>query len=320
MKTTFPLAVVFLLSAGLASVAVAQIPAVTHNTWSSGAPIPTAVFGPTTAVLIGPATAAVQIYLVGGCSDLGPENITQVYNPTTNTWSSGVMFPTTVNQAGAAVVKGILYVIGGSYTGSITQTNEVFAFSPKTNSWIQKTSMNEERESPGIAVENGIIYAIGGYNTANGFLSSVESYNPASDTWTEEAPLLVGESAVSAGRIGTAIVIADGTEYALDASDTESYDALAKQWTSLKADPMPRYDTCGAAVGKKLYVAGGDNIQSAGVSITESFNPSTNKWANLAAMPQAAFIQGTAEYKGKLYCFGGWAQGTVLNNVQIYQP
>ncbi|MGD0823551.1 MAG: kelch repeat-containing protein, partial [Terriglobales bacterium] len=124
MKTTFPLAVVFLLSAGLASVAVAQIPAVTHNTWSSGALIPTPVFGPATAVL------KRQIYLVGGYSGLGPENITQVYNPTTNTWSSGVMFPTTVNQAGAAVVKGILYVIGGSYTGSITQTNEVFAFSP----------------------------------------------------------------------------------------------------------------------------------------------------------------------------------------------
>jgi N-acetylneuraminic acid mutarotase len=316
MRTTFPQAVVFLLLAGLTSVSVAQIPAVTHNTWSSGAPIPTAVFGPATAVL------KQQIYLVGGYSGLGPENITQVYNPTTNTWSSGVMFPTTVNQAGAAVVEGVLYVIGGSYTGSITQTNEVFAFSPKMNSWIKKTSMNEERESPGIAVKNGIIYAIGGYNTANGFLSSVESYNPATDTWIEEAPLLVGEYGVSAGRIGTAIVIADGTELALDASDTESYNALAHQWTSLTADPMPRYDTCGAAIGKRLYVAGGDNIQSAGVSITESFKPSTNRWTTLAAMPQAALSQGTVVYKKKLYCFGGWAtyQGNVLNNVQIYQP
>ena len=54
----------------------------------------------------------------------------------------------------------------------------------------------------------------------------------------------------------------------------------------------------------------------------ESFNPSTNKWTNLAPMPQAAFIQGPVVYKGKLYCFGGWVayQGTVLNNVQIYQP
>jgi hypothetical protein len=52
--------------------AAAQIPPVTHNTWTSGAPIPVGVFGPATAFLKG------QIYLVGGYSGLGPENITQV--------------------------------------------------------------------------------------------------------------------------------------------------------------------------------------------------------------------------------------------------
>ena len=227
-----------------------QTPAVAHNTWTSGTPIPVGIFGPATAVLKS------QIYLVGGYSGLGPENITQIYNPSTNTWTSGVMFPSTVNQAGAAVVKGVLYVIGGSYTGSVTQTNEVFAFSPKTNSWIQKASMHEQREGPGIAVENGIIYAIGGYNNANGFLSSMESYNPATDTWTEEAPMLVGEYSVSAGRIGTAIVIADGVESSGNEGDTESYNDQSNQWTSLAADPMPRGNTCGAAIGKKLYVAG----------------------------------------------------------------
>ena len=39
-------------------------------------------------------------------------------------------------------------------------------------------------------------------------------------------------------------------------------------------------------------------------------------------MPQAALFQGSAVYKGNLYCFGGndTFRGTVLDNVQIYQP
>ena len=41
-----------------------------------------------------------------------------------------------------------------------------------------------------------------------------------------------------------------------------------------------------------------------------------------ALEPQAALFQGSAVYKGNLYCFGGQNafDGTVLNNVQIYQP
>ena len=44
----------------------------------------------------------------------------------------------------------------------------------------------------GCAVANNIIYVFGGYN--GGFLTSVESYNPATGIWTEEAPMLNPEA------------------------------------------------------------------------------------------------------------------------------
>jgi energy-converting hydrogenase Eha subunit A len=97
------------LSASLCAIfaglpAVAQ-PRVSHNTWSSGAAIPTPVAFATVAVVKN------EIYLVGGYPGDNYSNAvgdTQVYNPATNAWTSVAALPTGTAQAAAAVVRGIL--------------------------------------------------------------------------------------------------------------------------------------------------------------------------------------------------------------------
>ena len=79
MKTRSLLAVVLLLSAGTASVAVAQVPAVAHNTWTTGAPMPAAAVGIFVGVLQG------EIYLVSGANAHGTFIAdTNIYNPVTS--------------------------------------------------------------------------------------------------------------------------------------------------------------------------------------------------------------------------------------------
>jgi hypothetical protein len=87
-------------------------------------------------------------------------------------------------------------------------------------------------------------------------LNTVETYDPATDTWTEEAPLLVGKSEPSVGVIGTAIVAAEGYNGSSDNGDNEGDDATTNAWTSLKFDPNPRNAACGVAIGPRMYVAG----------------------------------------------------------------
>ncbi len=58
------------------------IPEVTHNTWTSGAPLPTPVNAAAAAVL------KKEIYLIGGGNESGAVADVQVYNPATNAWSS----------------------------------------------------------------------------------------------------------------------------------------------------------------------------------------------------------------------------------------
>lgn len=323
MRATFRPVVLF-LSVGVASVVVAQAPAVSHNTWSSGTPLPIPVWVPAVGVIKN------QIYVVGGFNAAKTAIAdTQIYNPVTNAWKSGTPLPTATEQASGAVVKNILYVIGGSENQCSTVTNVVWAFNPKMNSWSSKSPMPTARCDMGVTVENNIIYVVGGYSPSGGGtrLNTVESYNPATDTWSEEAPLLVGKSEPSVGLVGTkaggfTIVAADGYGASGDTGDNEAYNVSTNTWTSLKPDPTPRDAACTGSIGSQLYVAGGQNPAGGGSTVTESFKVATNAWKTGAPMPQVSMYAGAAVNQGRLYCIGGTDSylGNVLNNVHIYQP
>jgi len=85
------------------------------DTWSQGAPIPTAVAlagaGATTGEM-----APKRIYVIGGYPSYPEVSLNQVYDPDTNTWSSGSQMPTARHSLGVAVINDTLYAIGGGST------------------------------------------------------------------------------------------------------------------------------------------------------------------------------------------------------------
>jgi len=172
-----------------------------------------------------------------------------------------------------------------------------------------------------VVAKNNTIYIVGG-NIGWTRLSNVDLYDPATDTWTEEAPLLIGRSCPTVGRIGTWIVAADGDTSNGINGDSEGYSPVTNTWTTATPDLTPRDAACGGSIGSQLYVAGGYQGGYTFLTVTESFDGSNNAWTTLASMPQGTMWAASAVYNGQLYCFGGAAgwDGTVLNNVQIYQP
>jgi len=323
MKTKFRLLLAALALIGTASLAKAQSPEVTHNTWTSGAPLATAVASPAAAVLKD------EIYVVGGGNGTEAVADVQIYNPATNAWSSGPSYPVAISEQSAAVVKNVLYVFGGNAGGG-TPSNAVWAYNPKTKAWTGQAAMPTARFSTTAVVENNIIYVIGGAVSDSDFVATVESYNPATNTWTEEAPLLGSKLSPAAGLQGTpktgyTIVAADGaTQPGQVTGDTEGYDATTNNWTEFASDPTARVYSCFGSIGAKFYDVGGYlNNAGAAATVNESFQLSKNKWTTtLAPLPQGTMLAGSAVYKGRLYCFGGWAtwEGAPISNVQIYQP
>ena len=98
------------------------------NTWTTGAPLPSAVQGPATGVIGG------LVYVVGGAIQDGASvSINQIYNPNTNSWTAGPAMPTARFVPASAVVNNILYVIGGNSNGN--QLTVVEAFDPASNTF-----------------------------------------------------------------------------------------------------------------------------------------------------------------------------------------
>jgi hypothetical protein len=326
METKSVVAVVLLMLLGTASMTVAQEPVVAHHQWSYGASMPVPLGGTAVAVLEN------QIYVVGGQNDNGMLFAdTQIYDPATDTWSTGVALPIATGSGCAGVVNNVLYFIGGAdgyVDGNPQYTDAVWAYYPKTKTWSSTpvAYMPTTAEAGAVCVvDKGIIYVIGGYGDYS-FLATVEGYDPATNQWTEPGqlqPMSSAEDSASGARIGTTILVTNGSDNYVDAHN-QGYDVHKNKWRWLTSDPTFRQNTCGGSIGGRLYSAGGwDDVDNAALTLTESFTLSTGDWKTLAPMPQGMMnLGGSVAYKGRLYCFGGSysAGGATVGTVEIYQP
>lgn len=164
----------------------------TNDTWTTKAPLPTPTIFSASAVL------DKQIYIIGGSnggdSDSGnyAVNLTQIYDPQTDTWTTGAAIPENfalvVGTGTAGSTTGVLapkeiVVIGGGYdidSYPLIASNEVQIYNPKNNSWSTGAPMPTSRELPAVAVVNDTFYAIGGgLPFSNQVSNANEQYTPA---------------------------------------------------------------------------------------------------------------------------------------------
>ena len=109
------------------------------DTWQTKASMPTPRADLSACVVNG------KIYLIGGqvYSSISPYYVetdaNEVYDPTTNTWSTAAPIPSAVYGYGSAVINGKIYIVGGSKspgtvgTNSFVNSNQVY--DPQANSW-----------------------------------------------------------------------------------------------------------------------------------------------------------------------------------------
>ena len=195
-----------------------------------------------------------KIYITGGFSG-GPfsyyeiYNVTEVYEPTTDTTITKAPIPTAVRGASIAVSDNKIYVFGGitydEFACNLTQI-----YNPETDSWSLGSQIPTGVSFASAGATSGElaprrIYVFGGSTEPNISLNLTQIYDPEKDSWSNGAPM-------NNARLGLAVSVIDDLLYALGGyemtsnrgvkvlSNNDKYTPLGyNESHTLELDPFP---------------------------------------------------------------------------------
>jgi N-acetylneuraminic acid mutarotase len=191
--------------------------------------------------------------------------------------------------------------------------------------WTTKTSMPTARYVLSSSVVDGKIYAIGG-TPGSGAFSTVESYDPVTDTWTRKANMPMIRAAGTSSVVNGRIYVMGGRPSLNGAniSSVQEYDPKTDTWRAKANMLTARSWLSSSVVDGKIYAIGGARTyNSTALSTVEEYDPATDTWTRKADMPTARVCLSTSAVNGKIYTIGGnlsnqWYQGH--STVEEYNP
>jgi N-acetylneuraminic acid mutarotase len=232
-----------------------------------------------------------KIYAFGGFKlpESGPPSWVPIdnaweYEPAADEWKALAPMPSKRGAAGAAVVNGKIYVIGGAGVppGSseigihparphmVLWLNE--EYDPATNTWRARAPMPTPRNHHVVQAVGNKVYAIGGrlgaaFITRASNTDVVEAYDPATDSWSPPlARMPTARSATGSGAHNGRIYVAGGEfqDARLFAAfrTVEAYEPATNTWTTMPMMQYPRHGLAAGVLGSRLHLVSGD-VQSA---------------------------------------------------------
>lgn len=239
--------------------------------WDAIAPLPLARGN------LSVAEAGGLVYAIGGLSStetfFGSATEVDRYQPATGQWETVAPLPEPRDTAGAASLKGTLYVAGGFIEGAPFTwhvTDSVLAYDAHADAWRYVAPMPEPRQGFRLVAAGKYLYAVGGMSGEfSASLRTAQRYDPETDTWTELAPMNESRWLPCAARISVGshelIAVAGGTQFADDGSfiqgraTTETFDPDTGEWRLL--DVLMPYGSgsidCAAKESATILVIGG---------------------------------------------------------------
>jgi N-acetylneuraminic acid mutarotase len=202
----------------------------------------------------------------------------QVYNPTTDTWTSAHPLPYPVNHNAAAVAGGNLYSFGAG-------AGEVFLYNTNNNSWVARASSHYvHSQTAAVEVINNQIYVAGGTGTPS--QRQLEVYDPVSNTWTIKAPMSVPRNHTGGGVIDGKFYVVGGrvSGIAPPTAALEVYNPQTNSWSGCAPMPTARAGIAAAVVDNELWVFGGEEQDGLHAEV-EVYNPVSNTWRREPNMP-----------------------------------
>ena len=280
-----------------------------QSNWTTGASM--------SSVRQAPAACAIGglVYVVGGST--GPStylNSLEIYDPTTDSWSSGTSMPTARAFMAYAVANGKFCVIGGN--GNPLYITAVEVYNPATDSWTTGTSTPTSRSDHAAAAIGDTVYVFGGYYVGSR-LTTLEKYCVSANTWTAGPSMPYGRAYLAAAAVGGKLYVIGGDDGTSPTGTVQIYDRAANSWATGTNMPTARTNPALAVIGGKIHVVGG-HVSAGSVATHEVYDPATDTWTTADSMPTARREVRGASVSGKMYVVGGHDDTNYLNTNEIY--
>ncbi|MCC7372219.1 MAG: kelch-like protein [Chloroflexi bacterium] len=231
------------------------------DTWELGPPLPVPLHHTMASVVND------RLYIIGGegGNPTPGESVFQngVYmlDEQAGQWIARAPMPTARSGGGSAVIDGKIYVAGGRPP----RGHDLAVYDPASDTWTELPNIPTQRNHLGVVAVNGKLYVAGGRfggGVGSEMTDRLEIYDPATNSWSEGAPLL-------APRAGVTSVEANGCVYLIGGEGNDAhpmgvfdraelYDPATNSWHSLPPLPTAMHGITGAAfLDGLIYVPGG---------------------------------------------------------------
>lgn len=277
--------------------------------------------------------SSLPLFLTGLCLLVVPTTSQPVASePDRGIWRTAAPAPTKRTEVAVATLRDKIYVVGGfeqpglSNLMNLAITASVEEYEPATDRWTTKAPLPVGLHHAGIGVVEGRLYVIGGYSqsglTVWHPVATVYVYDPATDTWAEQASMSTPRGALSVTEHDGKLYAIGGFDRKTNSAAVEVYDPKRNLWVSRAALPTPRDHLATATVAGKLYAIGGrrDGAYRHNLSVTEVYDPVTDQWKRAADLPTARSGMTASVVGGRIYVFGGEAAEGTFHENEAYDP
>ena len=251
-----------------------------------------------------------------------------------NSWTTKASMHTSRTGAGAAVVNGIVYAMGGSQRYNTSDTgfsymsiNSTEAYDPATDTWVEKTPIPTPRDSLGAAAFQGKIYCFGGRNVSKDYSISIdvnEVYDTETDSWEKRTPMPTARSGLQASEVGGKIYLIGGwiesesSSIEEKSAQVEIYDPATDTWTTGSPMPTAVAGYASAIVDGKIYVISGVASGSTKTNLTQIYDPQKGEWSLGVPIPMSVSSAAAGAVTGAnvakaIYVIGGSNETYPLN-------
>ncbi|KAL4200240.1 hypothetical protein AMTRI_Chr03g55370 [Amborella trichopoda] len=246
-----------------------------------------------------------------------PENLWQLYDPSTDVWMTLPPHPSTIKQLkrfGTACIGGNLFIIGGGSDGvdpntgdrdGTLATNEVWSYDPVRCHWSPCAPMLAARTMFACCSFKGRIVVAGGLNNRHKAMTSAEAYDPELDIWVPIPNLCQAHNLGCSGLVvsGKVHVMHKGTP------SMEVWDGGEHGWEIANCG-WPEWPA--VVAGEKVYFVSHGRVE---------------EWGDGGRAPMKVVGQGPEPrgggfgvgfIRGKLFVVGGWnISGMRRSNMNI---